>query len=94
MSSLIVFCTRCRREVRHGETRDGLCVRCRVEDATRESRAEVKRLQEKQRRYRARGTDVTSLERQLDRARQRLVREAYAVQPDKEALAQLLSDLE
>lgn len=93
MSSLIVFCARCRREVRHGETREGLCARCRVEDATREGRAEVKRLQEKQRRYQARGADVSSLERQLDRTRQRLVREAYAVVPDKEALAELLKDL-
>ncbi len=93
MSGLIVFCTRCRREVPLGETREGLCARCRVDDATREGRAEVKRLEEKQRRYQARGADISSLERQLDRTRQRLVRDAYNVLPDKEALAELLEEM-
>ncbi len=93
MSGLILLCARCRSEVPHAEVRDGLCQRCRLDDATRASRAEVSRLKDKLRRYQSRGAGVGSLERQLTRARVRLVNQARAIVPDTEALEPLLRDM-
>ncbi len=93
MSGLIVFCTRCRREAPHQETREGLCVVCRLEDATHGERQEVARLKAKLARYQALGADVSSLERQLRRARVRLVNQARAVTQDDQKLESLLKGM-
>jgi hypothetical protein len=93
LSGLILLCARCRREAPHAEVRDGLCATCRVDDATREARSEVARLKDKLKRYQAKGTPVESLERQLLRARQRLVARARAIVSDERRLEALLKDM-
>jgi hypothetical protein len=64
-----------------------------VDDATREARGEVARLKEKLRRYQSKGTPVESLERQLLRARQRLVARAQVIVSDERRLETLLKDM-
>ncbi|HLQ62191.1 MAG TPA: hypothetical protein VK131_10030 [Candidatus Acidoferrales bacterium] len=72
MSSILIFCRSCGKQVPSSETKDRLCLDCQVRDAMAALRAEHARLWRKRERYRGSGANADSIGRQLGRIENRM----------------------
>jgi len=90
VTSLVIFCRSCGREVPSGEVRDGLCLECRVTTALADLREEHRRLWLKRERYGHRGANVASIGRQIARVEDRMAERIREVVLDDDRAAELL----
>ncbi len=90
MSAILVPCRSCGRQVASTETREGLCLDCRVSIAVRELRAEHARLWRKRERYRSSGGNVDSISRQVARVENRMAERIRELVPNERAAVELL----
>ena len=72
MSSILIFCRDCGKQVRSGETRDGRCLDCQVRVSVADLRDEHARLWRKRERYRGRQANVEQIGRQIARVEDRM----------------------
>ena len=90
MSSLVVFCRACGRQVPSGELRGGLCLDCRVSAALTDLRDEHRRLWLKRERYGQQGANVASIGRQIARVEDRMAERIRELVTDDDRAAELL----
>jgi hypothetical protein len=90
MTSLVVFCRTCGREVPSGEVRDGLCLDCRTSAALADLREEHRRLWLKRERYGQQGANVASIGRQIARVEDRMAERVRELVHDDDRAAELL----
>ncbi len=90
MTGILLFCRRCGKQVYSSEVRDGLCLDCRVDAALADLRDEDVRLRRKLERYRARGANVDSINRQHERLMQRMAERIMGLVPDQKVAAEQL----
>src|SRR5205823_14925991 len=67
MSSLLIFCRECGKQVPSSQTRNGLCLDCQVRRSVAELRDEHARLWRKRERYRSQNANVEQIGRQIAR---------------------------
>src|SRR2546428_10488408 len=95
MSSILIFCRDCGKQVPSSQTRNGLCVECRVQRSIADLRNEHARLWRKRERYRSQNANVEQIGRQIarveDRMRQRI---KELVSNEREAADHLRRELE
>ncbi len=72
LSSVLIFCASCGRQVPSSETQARLCLDCRVSRALEPLRLEHARLWRKRERYQRQGARLDSLERQVARVEERM----------------------
>ena len=95
MSSLLVFCRDCGKQVASSQTKNGLCLDCQVRRAVGELRDEHARLWRKRERYRAQNANAEQVGRQIARVEDRMaVRIRELVPNDREAIEHLRRELE
>jgi hypothetical protein len=95
MSSILIFCRDCGKQVPSSQTRDGLCVDCRVRRSVADLRDEHARLWRKRERYRSHSANVEQIARQIARVEDRMgQRIKELVSNDKEATDFLRRELE
>jgi hypothetical protein len=95
VSAILIFCRSCGKQVASTETRDGLCLDCRVTAAMADLRAEHARLWRKRERYRSSGANVESIGRQIARVENRMAEKIRElVSNDKQAREYLKRELE
>src|SRR5437588_8803666 len=71
MSSLLIFCRDCAKQVASSQTRNGLCLDCQVRRAVADLRDEHARLWRKRERYRTQNANVEQIGRQIARVEDR-----------------------
>lgn len=95
MSSILVFCRDCGKQVPSSETRDQLCVDCRVKRSVAGLRDEHARLWRKRERYRAQGANVEQIGRQIGKVEDRMAqRIKEQVTNERQAVELLRRELE
>jgi hypothetical protein len=95
VSAILVFCRSCGKQVSSTETRNGLCLDCRVAAAMADFRTEHARLWRKRERYRSSGANVESIGRQIARVENRMAEKIRElVSNDKQAGEYLKRELE
>jgi NMD protein affecting ribosome stability and mRNA decay len=72
MSSILIFCRDCGKQVPSSEARDGLCLDCRVRRSVADLRDEHARLWRKRERYRTQNANVEQIGRQIARVEDRM----------------------
>jgi len=72
MSSILIFCKDCGKQVPSSETRDQLCLDCRVRRSVADLRDEHARLWRKRERYRSHQANVGQIGRQIARVEDRM----------------------
>ena len=72
MTSILIFCRDCGKQVPSSETRDGLCLDCRVRRSVADLRNEHARLWRKRERYRTQNANVEQIGRQIARVEDRM----------------------
>ncbi len=90
MSSILVFCRTCGRQVSSAETRDGVCLECRVRSAVADLRGEHLRLWRKRERYRSSGANEASISSQIARVEDRIGQRIRELVPSERAAVELL----
>src|SRR5947208_2181786 len=73
MSSLLIFCRDCAKQVASSQTKNGLCLDCQVRRAVADLRDEHARLWRKRERYRTQNANVEQIGRQISRVEDRMV---------------------
>jgi hypothetical protein len=91
MSSILLMCRSCGKQVPSSDTRDGLCLDCRVSRSLDELRREHARLWRKRERYRSQGANVESIGRQLARIEDRMAERITRLVSNERRAAELLS---
>jgi hypothetical protein len=95
MSSLLIFCRNCGKQVPSSKTRDGLCLDCRVRRSVADLRDEHARLWRKRERYRTQHANVDQIGRQIGRVEDRMAHRIRELVPnDKDAVEHLRRELE
>jgi hypothetical protein len=95
LSSILVFCRDCGKQVPSSETRDQLCVDCRVKRSVAGLRDEHARLWRKRERYRAQGANVEQIGRQIGKVEDRMAqRIKEQVTNERQAVELLRRELE
>jgi hypothetical protein len=95
MSSILIFCRDCGKQVASSQTRDGLCLECRVRRSVADLRNEHARLWRKRERYRTQNANVEQIGRQIARVEDRMgQRIKEMVSNDREATDYLRKELE
>ncbi len=95
MSSLLIFCRDCGKQVPSSQTRDGRCLDCQVRRSVADLREEHARLWRKRERYRAQHANVEQIGRQIARVEDRMAqRIRELVSNDREAGDHLRRELE
>jgi ribosomal protein L37E len=95
VTGILLPCRRCGRQVYSSEVRDGLCLECRVDEAVADLRTEHARLWRKRERYRAKGANAGSVDRQLEKLEERMAKRIIALVPEERAAyAQLQRTME
>ena len=95
MSSILVPCRDCGKQVASSETRDQLCIECRVRRSMADLRDEHARLWRKRERYRAHGGNVAEIGKQVARVEDRMAqRIKEMVSNDRRATELLQRELE
>jgi len=95
MSSILIFCRDCGKQVPSSETRDGLCLDCRVRRSVADLRSEHARLWRKRERYRSQNANVEQIGRQIARVEDRMgQRIKVMVSNDRQATDLLRRELE
>jgi len=95
MSSLLIFCRDCGKQVPSGQTRNGLCLECQVRRSVADLRDEHARLWRKRERYRSQHANVEQIGRQIARVEDRMAqRIKELVSNEREAIDFLRKELE
>jgi NMD protein affecting ribosome stability and mRNA decay len=95
MSSILIFCKDCGKQVPSSEARDRLCLDCRVRKSVADLRDEHTRLWRKRERYRGRQANVDQIGRQIARVEDRMgARIKELVPNERQAVALLRRELE
>src|SRR5467141_4217756 len=95
MSSIVIFCRDCGKQVPSSHTRDGLCLDCRVRRSVADLRNEHARLWRKRERYRSQNANVEQIGRQIARVEDRIGhRIKELVSNEREAADHLRRELE
>src|SRR5260370_42595374 len=95
MTSILVFCRDCGKQVPSSQTRNGICIDCQVRRSVADLRDEHARLWRKRERYRAQNANVEQIGAQIARTEDRMaVRIKELVSNDKEAVDHLRRELE
>jgi len=95
MSSLLIFCRDCGKQVPTSQARDGLCLDCRVRRSVADLRDEHARLWRKRERYKSQHANVDQLARQIARVEDRMgQRIKELVSNDRQAVEYLRKELE
>jgi hypothetical protein len=72
VSSILIFCRDCGKQVPSSRTKDGLCVECRVRRSVSDLRDEHARLWRKRERYRSQNANTEQIGRQIARVEDRM----------------------
>ncbi len=95
MSTLLIFCRSCGKQVSSSQTRDGLCVDCQVRRSVADLREEHARLWRKRERYRSGNANVEQIGRQIARTEDRMAQRIRALVPnERDAVEHLRRELE
>ena len=95
MSSILVFCQDCGKQVPSSETRDGRCVECQVRRSVADLRDEHARLWRKRERYRSQHANGEQIGRQIARIEDRMAqRIKELVSNERQAVDLLRRELE
>ncbi|HSS61189.1 MAG TPA: hypothetical protein VLK30_07015 [Candidatus Limnocylindrales bacterium] len=95
MSSLLIFCRSCGKQVSSSQTRDGLCLDCQVRGAVSDLRDEHARLWRKRERYRSQNANVEQIGKQIARTEDRMAQRIKELVPnEREAVDHLRRELE
>jgi NMD protein affecting ribosome stability and mRNA decay len=95
VSSILIFCRDCGKQVPSSEARDQLCLDCRVRRSVADLRDEHARLWRKRERYRGHGANVEQIGRQIARVEDRMAhRIKELVSNDRQATEYLQRELE
>jgi hypothetical protein len=95
MSSILVFCRDCARQVPSSETRDGRCLDCQVRRSVADLRDEHARLWRKRERYRSHNANVEQIGKQIGRVEDRMAQRIKQLVPnDRQAVELLRKELE
>jgi uncharacterized protein involved in exopolysaccharide biosynthesis len=95
LSSILVFCQDCGKQVPSSETREGRCVDCQVRRSVADLRDEHARLWRKRERYRSRQANVEQIGRQIARVEDRMAqRIKELVSNERQAVDLLRRELE
>jgi hypothetical protein len=95
MSSLLIFCRECAKQVPSTQTRNGLCLDCQVRHSVADLRDEHARLWRKRERYRSQNANVEQIGRQIARVEDRMaVRIKELVSNERAAVDHLRRELE
>ncbi len=91
MSSILVFCRDCGKQVPSSETQDQLCLDCRVRRSMADLRDEHARLWRKRERYRSHhGANVAQISRQIARVEDRMASRIREVVSNERRAGELL----
>ena len=91
MSTILIPCRGCGRQVPSTETKDGLCVDCRVTRSVADLRDEHARLWRKRERYRSSGGNVQQIARQIARVEDRMAQRIHELVPNDRRAHELLA---
>jgi hypothetical protein len=95
VSSILVFCRDCGKQIASSQTRDGRCVECQVRRSVADLRDEHARLWRKRERYRTQNANVDEIGRQIGRVEDRMAQRIKELVPnDREAVDLLKRELE
>src|SRR5437899_5861463 len=95
MSSLLIFCRDCGKQVPSSQTRNGLCLDCQVRRSVADLRNEHARLWRMRERYRSQNANVEQIGRQIARVEDRMgQRIKELVSNEREATYYLRKELE
>jgi hypothetical protein len=95
MSSLLIFCRDCGKQVPSSQTKNGLCLDCQVRHSVADLRDEHARLWRKRERYRSHNANAEQIGRQIARVEDRMAqRIKELVSNDRDAADHLRRELE
>lgn len=95
MSSLLIFCRGCAKQVSSAQTREGMCLDCQVRRSVADLRDEHARLWRKRERYRTQNANVEQIGRQIARTEDRMAQRIRELVPNEhEAVDHLRRELE
>ena len=95
MSSILIFCRDCGKQVPSSDARDQLCLDCRVRRSVADLRDEHARLWRKRERYRTKGANVEQIGHQIGRVEDRMARRIKEmVSNERQAVEVLRRELE
>src|SRR5437762_11026672 len=95
MSSLLIFCRDCAKQVASSQTKNGLCLDCQVRRSVADLREEHARLWRKRERYRTQNANVEQIGRQIARVEDRIALRIRELVPnEREAIEHLRRELE
>jgi hypothetical protein len=95
VSSILVFCRDCGKQIASSQTRDGRCVECQVRRSVADLRDEHARLWRKRERYRTQNANVDQIGRQIGRVEDRMAQRIKELVPnEREAVDLLKRELE
>lgn len=95
MSSILLFCRDCGKQVPSSHTREGRCLDCQVRRSVAELREEHARLWRKRERYRRQNANVESIGKQIARVEDRMGQRIRELVPnEREAVDHLKRELE
>ena len=90
MSSILIFCRDCAKQVPSAQTRDGRCLDCQVRVSVGDLREEHARLWRKRERYRSRQANVEQIGRQIGRVEDRMGQRIKELVPNERAAVDYL----
>jgi predicted ATP-dependent serine protease len=95
VSSILVFCRDCGKQVSSSRTRDGRCLDCQVRKSVADLRDEHARLWRKRERYRSQQANVEQIGRQIARVEDRMGQRIKELVPnERDAVDYLRRELE
>ncbi len=90
MSSILVFCRDCGKQVASSETREGRCLECQVTRSVADLRDEHARLWRKRERYRSHNANVEQIGKQIGRVEDRMAQRIKELVPNERQAVDLL----
>lgn len=90
MSSILIFCKSCGKQVSSSEAREQLCLDCRVRSSVADLRDEHARLWRKRERYRSGQANVEQIGRQIARVEDRMGARIKEMVPNERQAVDLL----
>lgn len=90
MSSILIFCKDCGKQVPSAEARDQLCLDCRVRRSVADLRDEHARLWRKRERYRSQQANVGQIGQQIGRVEDRMAARIKELVSNERQAADLL----
>lgn len=90
MSSILIFCKSCGKQISSSEAREQLCLDCRVRSSVADLRGEHARLWRKRERYRSAQANVEQIGRQIARVEDRIGARIKEMVPNERQAVDLL----